>query len=244
MSTTFLLNKKTKRPNLVLRYLKFIESRANVKKPGYHLHHILPKSKDFFPEYKNLKEFAWNGVYLSPREHFIAHWMLAVAFPKSTQSLAFYRMVNVHGTECAKNSKTYEASKLMHIEQLVANTQKPERNAKISKALSGKKKSQDHINKLIGHPVTDETREILRQKNIGKTRSKESIEKQKKTYAENPNNVNRHTNNLSVEALKSMSEKKLAEKRKWYNNGKINKSYTIFSPPPDSSWVLGRLPWK
>ena len=38
------------------------------------LHHVLPKS--MFPEYKNLREHSWNGVYLTAREHFICHWLL------------------------------------------------------------------------------------------------------------------------------------------------------------------------
>lgn len=39
-------------------------------------HHILPKDKDFFPEFKNLKEHTWNGVHLSRKEHTEVHKIL------------------------------------------------------------------------------------------------------------------------------------------------------------------------
>ncbi len=38
------------------------------------LHHILPKC--ICPEYSNLKKYPENGVYLTYREHFLAHWLL------------------------------------------------------------------------------------------------------------------------------------------------------------------------
>lgn len=44
----------------------------------YETHHILPKS--VFPEYKNLKKHPWNSVRLTPREHFICHWLLTKMF--------------------------------------------------------------------------------------------------------------------------------------------------------------------
>lgn len=43
-------------------------------------HHILPKSKSLFPQFANLKLFPWNGVLLSPREHYICHMLLARSF--------------------------------------------------------------------------------------------------------------------------------------------------------------------
>ena len=151
MNTEILLERTTNKKYIIQRYLNFIKSRKNVKITGYHAHHILPKAIDFYPEYKNLKEHQWNCVFLSPREHYIAHWMLAVAFPKSTQSLAFYRMSNMISKF---SSKQYEISKKEHIEKLKLMTQSPERNSKISKALSGVPKSAEHRLKL-GGPRTD-----------------------------------------------------------------------------------------
>ena len=39
-------------------------------------HHILPKAKSMWPEYGSLKDHPWNGVLLTPREHFICHRLL------------------------------------------------------------------------------------------------------------------------------------------------------------------------
>ena len=55
------------------RYIKFIDSIPKDRVLEYkEEHHILPKA--LFPEY--IKE-KWNLINLTPREHFIAHWMLA-----------------------------------------------------------------------------------------------------------------------------------------------------------------------
>ena len=226
----------TKR-HFLSRYVKFVMSRPNVKiKYQTHLHHILPKAKDLFPEYKDLQLNPWNGVYLTTREHYIAHRLLHLAFPGSSQSIAFYNMSNILKIN---NSKAYSSARETHIKSLVKLHQCPERNAKISKALTGKKKSKDHVEKLIGHTVTPETREKLRLANLGKKRSEESKAKQQKTRAERGIKGVKLTD---ASRLK-MSETKQKEGRKWYNNGTISKSFTIQNPPPDQSWVLGRLPW-
>lgn len=72
---------KTKRNiHNIERYVKFIfsciEKNKNLSIDLYsENHHILPKS--LYPEYKNFKENSWNKVTLTPRQHFIAHWLLA-----------------------------------------------------------------------------------------------------------------------------------------------------------------------
>ncbi len=238
MSINILLEKQTHKPHMIHRYLKFIRSRENIKKFGYHAHHILPKAKDFFPEYKDLKVFNWNRVFLSPREHYIAHWMLALAFPKTSQSLAFYRMSNAVGK---KGSKQYSKSRSEHISQLITYTQSPERNRKISEKLKGKKKTQEHINKLIGHSVSIQTRKKLSEANLGKKRSPESIAKQKETYNLNPNNIDRNKPTLTKEGYERMRQTKLKQQRRWYNNGETNRQFWVENPPPDDSWKLGRI---
>lgn len=220
------------------RYVKFVLSRANAKiKYQTHFHHILPKAKDLFPEYKDLKLHPWNGVHLTIREHYIAHRLLHLAFPGSSQTLAFYNMSNILKIN---NSKAYYFAKETHIASLKKLHASPERNAKISKALTGKKKSKEHVAKLVGHEVTAETREKLRKANLGKVRTEESKAKQQRTRAERGIKGGVI---LSEESRAKMSETKQKEKRKWYNNGQVSKSFTIHNPPPDQSWVLGRLPW-
>ncbi|MDX1370845.1 MAG: hypothetical protein R3321_00155 [Nitrososphaeraceae archaeon] len=48
------------------------------KKKDYHRHHIIPKSEPFNGSDKKV-----NLVYLTPRQHFIAHKLLYKAFPKT-----------------------------------------------------------------------------------------------------------------------------------------------------------------
>lgn len=49
-----------------------------IREAYFETHHILPKS--IFPEYGNLKKHPWNGVRLTPREHFVCHWLLTKMF--------------------------------------------------------------------------------------------------------------------------------------------------------------------
>lgn len=151
-----LINSKQIKMNqhYINRYIKFISSRENKKiinETDYH--HILPKAKDMFPEFKDLKMFPWNGIHLLHREHFIAHWLLAKSFPGSSQSLAFYHMSNNRNK---RKSRDYEFSKKLHIETVKQMTQCPSRNKKISDALSGKPKSDQHKKNLSGERTSEE----------------------------------------------------------------------------------------
>lgn len=212
------------------RYLKFINYRITRKLDAIiHIHHILPKAKDMFPEFKDLKKYPWNGIALTPREHFIAHWMLAKMFPKTSQSRTFYYMTN----ELSKRkSKDYALAKIEHIENM-KNIYTKERNLKISKALRGRPKSEDHIKSLIGHTVTDDTRLKLRLHNLGKTHSQESKEKMSKSRT----GVKKHP--LSDESKYNISKAKKELGLKWFNNGEVSK---LFVDPPDG-WTKGRLKW-
>lgn len=80
------------------RYIKFINFCAehNNKKTNQELgycenHHILPKSKDLFPEYKSFRDYPWNCIKLTTRQHFIAHLLLYKCFGNS-QCFAFLAM--------------------------------------------------------------------------------------------------------------------------------------------------------
>jgi len=94
----------------MVRYFKIIKNarlknnKSNIK---YELHHIYPKS--IFPEYMNLNKNKWNGVLLTPREHFICHKLLMLHYKISNNLnyrkmfVAFYLMSN----EFKNNSKKY-----------------------------------------------------------------------------------------------------------------------------------------
>ena len=81
----------------------------------FELHHILPKAKNLFPQYASLKEYSWNGVLLTPREHFICHGLLTQHYRKTSEtkkyrsmSRAFFTMSNTN----TLNSRLYEHIKL------------------------------------------------------------------------------------------------------------------------------------
>ena len=80
------------------RYIKFINycSKHNSEKSDKQLgycenHHILPKAKDLFPEYKSFEQNPWNCVKLTTRQHFICHYFLYKCFGNS-QCFAFLSM--------------------------------------------------------------------------------------------------------------------------------------------------------
>jgi len=157
------------------KYLNFINKRISrinsTDKNQFHLHHILPKAKDMFPEYENLKNNPWNGIYLTIREHYIAHRILNRAFPGSSQTLAFYNMSNFLNKN---NSKDYEKAKNFHINKIKLRNNNEEIRKKISNSLKGKPKTEEHKNKLKGHIVTEETRNKIRLKNLGYKHTKEA----------------------------------------------------------------------
>lgn len=228
MSIEKLLEKHTYKPHIIERYFKFCSNVKNIKIKGEtHHHHILPKAKDFFPEYSDLSTYPWNGVHLTHREHFIAHRMLAIAFPKSSQSIAFYNMCN---NNKITKSLTYEIALAYHKECVKLMTQCPERNRKISEALKGKKKSPEHIANLMGRPMSDITRKKLREAKLGKKHTEESCCK----MSESRRGVKR--NSHSTETIQKIKNTKNGQR--WYNNGIIQ---TMSSSKPEG-WVKGRLP--
>lgn len=79
-----ILKSKPHNSHYLNRYIKFIkqcEERNKNLYDSFEIHHICPKSKDMFLEYKNLNLYPWNKVKLTKRQHFIAHLILWKAFP-------------------------------------------------------------------------------------------------------------------------------------------------------------------
>lgn len=150
----------------IQRYIRFIASRPKREYVSgeMHRHHILPKAKDFFPQYRSFDDHPWNLSCLTLREHFIAHALLHKAFPGSSQSTAFYNMCNVLER---RNSRMYQTARSTAVESIRKIALDPVRNRKLSEALKGKPKSPAHIQKMMGHPVSEATREKLRAHNTG-----------------------------------------------------------------------------
>lgn len=234
MSTIILYDhQKMRSKHYVDRYFKFISTRNNNTEDYTEKHHILPKAKDFYPEFKCLKTHTWNVVELSAREHFIAHWMLSRAFPGTSQSRAFYYMCNKIGH---RKSKAYEQGRVAHIQNMKNKMYTNERNAKISKSLKGVPKSQEHRNKLMGHSVSDETREKIRMSLTGRKMHSEAAR-----LIMSQTRKGRKMGEMSQTQKHTISATKKSQGRKWYNDGHSNKMFARNEAP--DGWSVGRLPW-
>ena len=233
MSTNKILNAACRNPHMTARYIAFVEHlrKERLLPAVIHRHHILPKAKDMFPQYKGFDEHPWNELRVSPREHFLLHWMLAKIFPGSSQGRAFYYMVNKLG---CKKSRDYDKAKTTHIQYMRDVLYTEERNRKISKALAGVPKSEEHREKLQGHLVTQETRDKIRSALLGSTHSSES--KLKMSSAR----LGRKKAPHSDIGRGNISKAKIQAGMKWYNNGDISRM--LGSPEP--GWAAGRLPWR
>jgi len=101
-----LLISKSDNHHYIKKYIKFIEGckNKNFGNIGYmELHHILPKAKTLFPEYINLVTHNWNGIYLTAKQHIIAHIILSKIFPES-QLMALECMLGCYNANTNPNS--------------------------------------------------------------------------------------------------------------------------------------------
>ena len=74
-------------------------------------HHILPKGRLMFPEYKSLKENPWNGVYLTLREHYLCHLLLTKMTIGEPRRSAIYGLMRFSSGIEKCNSHRYEKAK-------------------------------------------------------------------------------------------------------------------------------------
>ena len=77
-------------------YIDLCSSKKDNKKIKFktELHHILPKA--LFPIFSDLKENIWNGVYLTYKDHYIAHTLLAEALDNLSMTAAWWEMNNLY----------------------------------------------------------------------------------------------------------------------------------------------------
>ena len=101
-----ILSSKEHNPHYLKRYYDFVMGIKAKDQNGefMHKHHICPKSQYFFPEYKSLHNNPWNKVVMTPRQHYVAHWMLWKAYG-GTMAHAFWMM---HKAGTKRNSRTFE----------------------------------------------------------------------------------------------------------------------------------------
>lgn len=109
------------------RYVRFILNcqRTNVGLKNYETHHICPKGKHMFPEFKNLKENHWNAVNLTYRQHYIAHWILSKVYntgdARSSAQKAFWYMTIRLSINEHRHSRIYEYAKLANSQAMRQN---------------------------------------------------------------------------------------------------------------------------
>lgn len=166
------------------------------KLPGYECHHIVPKCMGGTSEKNNL-------VYLTLREHFIAHWLLPkCAIPRFRRKLLI--ALSMMKTTSDRNIRVNSAWQFKIIRQASKEARKGikfslEHKMKISKALTGIKRaeatkaklslhfkgvpiSEERRLKMLGKVISKETREKLSKALKGKPRPPEVIEKIKQSH--------------------------------------------------------------
>lgn len=153
MNIYSILTSKPHNSHYLRRYINFIEKQPQIQ--SGEIHHICPKAKDLFPEYKSLKLYAWNKIILSPRAHFIAHWILSKVYGKS-QALCFWAFLNQTTPNRVNvkrnisiNSKSYEIAK-------------NKAKLQISKSKLGKPNTKNsEIKKNMVHAKNTKTNEVV-----------------------------------------------------------------------------------
>ena len=108
------------------------KSKSNPNGIYMETHHILPKAKDLFYEFKDFKKNPWNKIDLTPKQHYISHLLLWKSYGGS-QTLALNYM-NSKNSELIKSSRLYEILRL-------------DISKKLSEIGKNKKQSLEHIKK-------------------------------------------------------------------------------------------------
>lgn len=108
------LSSKPHNPHYLNRYITFINRcQSNIsaaRELCVEKHHICPKAKDMFPEYRKFTHHPWNLAILTPRQHFIAHMILWKTFPSiKSQSEALWHMKHIN--DASVDSKVYQRLK-------------------------------------------------------------------------------------------------------------------------------------
>ena len=128
-----LLQSKNHNHHYLARYWKFIQwCQARQTTDEYtESHHILPKAKDLFPEYADVKKFKWNSVDLTAREHIMAHIMLWKAYGGSQTASVFY-MLNIQNENTGYNKRNVPSTLLI---RYAAKTRKEQRKIRLGKSV-------------------------------------------------------------------------------------------------------------
>lgn len=158
--------------NLMSSRMDLKKSRHSLRKNGEYFegHHIIPKSKGGTGcSTSGLNND--NIVYLTAREHFLAHWLLWRIYRDRSSALAFHKMMsNNRNQNRINSSKGYEEARIAFSETNKGNQygkgQKKiiseEQKKKISELMKGKRTGIE--NSFFGKKHSEETRKIMSEK--------------------------------------------------------------------------------
>lgn len=110
----------------------------------YESHHILPKSMGG----DNTKE---NLILLTPREHFVSHWLLYKIHKNRAMASAFFRMCqkgNGNMQRYTPSSRIYEEARLVYIEHNVGRSKHTEEGKKSIGLKNSKPKPEGYGDKI------------------------------------------------------------------------------------------------
>lgn len=92
-------------------YLKIVhkiqnQQRVKVVNDGLSMHHVMPKC--IFKQYKDLKNNKWNGVLVTPREHFVLHLLIWKHYKSLNDKHNTIKMAHPLVKMSSKNSHMYD----------------------------------------------------------------------------------------------------------------------------------------
>lgn len=138
-------------------------------------HHIIPKSKGG-NGYSNRPNNCENIVLLTPREHFLSHWLLWLIYRDRSSALAFHKMLSINNKQKRiYNSIGYEVARLSYVTTNKGNKygknnkgrkMSDEQKRNLSKKMTGRYNGND--NPFYGKKHTSETLRKLSENRIGK----------------------------------------------------------------------------
>ena len=167
---------REKNPQSIGRYYQRVQDF-----PYYERHHIIPKCVGGKDEMGNL-------VYLTFRQHFIAHKLLVLIYPESKGLKCALSYVIYGNRRQYKNlkltSRDIELLKQVRVERMRGRKQDQEQIDKRVSKLRGQKRSAEYCewdsNRLKGHTFTQETKDKISNTLSGFKQSEEQCDKKRK----------------------------------------------------------------
>jgi hypothetical protein len=153
----------------------------------YEKHHILPKC--LFSEYANLNTYNWNGVFLTGREHFVAHKLLTKFVNK--QTVEYHKILSALGSMIRKKERNLSSRQYEECKIALAESLSFKRKGKTYEEIHGKE---------LAFELRSKRSETQSRINTGRRHSEESIKKNSETNIA-------HRNNMSEEEKKHVANK-------------------------------------